>query len=383
MIDINKIVNVDFEIKSESATIGNYDTTVYIVNSNVAFLDSYQSTNTFLASAYSDVVKLTNDVALLYNARMYFNNGGAKLLICKAAGNGFEEDIKACRQLSDSFIYVCVANDVLGTGDYENITEIAQYIEELKAPYTLRLLITTHSTTTYDALKDFSVGIKYSTAQLSTGVATTAYVDAALLIGAYFSKVELDGSNTIEDYCYTKEYITDNSGNVLFEDVDNDLYDTLIEKNYNFIGQIGTEIINFGGNLANGISLHVDFGTICVENDVTYSALRTITGKIYLTNAGMSALIGAINDKIQRYKRNGFLNLGATYSGNTLTTVYNDRTFTVIKGGTLLPQGYYVFYVPVTYISAGDKALKKFPPIYIVMETQGGARVVEINGEVR
>ena len=411
MIDISNIVNVDLKIVKEQSIIGAYRTVVYFISKTMQIND--EPAKAVLCSNQDDVDAITfiddsiNEIK--YNTKQFFINGGSQLLLITASGytiEDFKSDIEYVRTITNDFIYVTINNSICDVSEAINgytssvILDIAKWFEHLKSPQTLRLLLTKNIKTleseyNYDYINNFSnysVGIKFCTKSYNGKI-----IDAALLIGAYFSKINLNNSESIKDYCYTPEEIlkeevirdddTDVSytetTNIASEDTTQSVFTNLNVRNYNFIDTIGTKIINFGGNLSNGVSISTDFATICAENDICTATLNTILGKQYLNEGGLTNLVSAIHKQLQRYIDNGYLRNNTYYSGEDLNINYNNKSYLVLKKGAVLINGYYVFAIPVSDISLVDKEEKRFPPIYVVIESLSGARTVVIQGEVR
>lgn len=410
MINIGNVVKVDFKIFKSNSVIGSYKTVVYLVPDTLTIND--EEKKAVLCTSQDEVLSIEGlSDEIKYNTQQFFNNGGVQLILVKASAytlQGFKSDIESARALSNDFIYVTINNTICDVVSEESgytsavVLEIAKWIETLKSPETIRLLLTkniksSEDTPTYnyeyiDAFKNLSVGIKFCSKQLNGKV-----IDAALLIGTYFTQINLDTSNAIKDYCYTSEEILSEkvvsdeetglsyieTTNIASEDVAQSVYSKLVARNYNFIDTIGNNIINFGGNLSNGVSLSTDFATVCSENDICNAALSNMLNKQYLSEAGLTNLISAITKQLLRYKNNGYIRINSTYSGEDLYINYNNKNYNVIKNGNNLSQGFLVFAVPVSDISVKDRNEKRFPPIYVVIESLAGARTIEISGEVR
>lgn len=400
MISVRNIVKVDLDIVSSEKILGDFQTTVYLAP---AVDSDSQPIGPVLITDVDTVDNLgiTNSTVVT-SIKNYFYNGGQKLLLVNPSAYtlaGFKADIASARALTDDFIYVAISNLVIGAGYYTLessgvLEQIAEYCDKTNSPEKIRLLLTTNSQTFIednDYINHMMV-VKYCTKTDEN----IRLVDAALLVGAYFSQVNLDGTDTIRDYAYTEEGLIgigeDESGkpNNAAENLTQAEYEALVNNAsnqgyYNVIDRVGNKDVELGGNLATieDISIHTDFGAIAIERDITYSVLEKMLGKQYLTEQGISNIKSAINKQLQRYKTNGYLNVGAQYSGNDLSITYNGIKYNVINHGAALPQGFYIFSVPMSNISVTDKQARKFTPIYVILETQDGARVVEITGEVR
>lgn len=422
MINISNIVDVDFKIIKSSSVIGSYKTVLYFTSKPMTVEETIEGAieqvikRAILCTSQEDVEKITftGDTAneIKYNAKQFFINGGIQLLIITASGynlQDFKNDIEYARTIENDFIYVTINNSICEVSTDETgytdsiILDIARWIETLKSPQTLRLLVTKNIKSTSGSVdsfdytyinkfKGYSVGVKH-TSKLYNG----KVVDAALLIGAYFTKVNLNNVETIKDYCYTAEEIIKEetalnvdtgisytkATNIASEDVTQSVYSKLVANNYNFIDTIGSKVINFGGNLSNGVSVSTDFATICAENDICTATLNNMMQKQYLNEAGLTNLVSTISRQLQRYKDNGYIKTNSYYSGEDLYITYNGKSYKVIKKGDVLVNGYLVFAIPVSDISLVDKEEKRFPPVYVVIESLAGARTVAIQGEVR
>ena len=393
MISVNNLISVDLQIKEHERSIEGFDTVVYITDAELT--KEGKTEKYLLVNNVNELMEFVDNTktAVIASARSYFANGGKRLLFIKPDKFGvgdFIKDINAAKRVRSNFIFICIQDSLLSSGElgYRNeFLDIVAYCDNTKAPDKVRLLITTNSKTFIDdnSLADSYVAVKYCTKTVGSDL-----IDAALLIGAYFSNIDLDTENSIKDYSYTKENLVGIDQDTAAEDLSQSDFDAMIKNDgntgfYNVIDSVGSHVVNFGGDYAanGGIAIHTDFGAIAIERDIVYSVLERMIGKQYLTEQGMSNVKAAIDSKLQRYKTNGYLHIGARYSGEDLNITYNGKNYAVIKNGDVLTQGFLVFTVPVANISAEDRAKRRFTPIYIVLETQAGARVIEIGGEVR
>lgn len=403
MISTRKIVTVDLDIVASGRTLGDFQTVIYIAplslqNKNGENVNQLLITGTdALGADTSREGAITGDAVYIESIKNYFANGGIKLLVANPTAytlDGFKTIVRNAKNLANDFIYTVIANGIVGSiGGFQisDIQEIAEYCDRTVSPDKLRIILTTNSKT---FISDSGLEETYTIVKYTTKTVDASIIDAGLLIGAYFSKLNLDGSDTVKDYSYTREkLILPDGADYAEEDIDDTDFENMINDAngggyYNFIGRVGNNRVNFGGNLASNkgnksIAIHTDFGAIAIERDITYSVLEEMIGKQYLTEQGISSIKSAINSQLQRYKTNGYLNVGAAYSGEDLTIGYNGVKYKVINNGETIPQGFYVFSVPMQNISPADREARKFTPIYVVLETQSGARVVEITGEVR
>lgn len=385
MVDINKLIDVNFNIVRETTPIGSYKKALYFMNKTNTAFDGYctyllntdnglkrQKTDdkdnapltvdTFnkINATLGDALKETKVIA---NLSRFFNYDGQELIVVVCDNKvPTADDVQAIKRTFQDFIYYTISQDMF------NSVNIDELNNDISAPYTVRLCLTVKNTeeneTKLAAVKNNNIFVKL--------VDTTVGTDDALTFLAFTTQIRLDGFNTIEDYCYTDEdglTVIDSKGH----------YDTWITK-YNFVDKVGNKVLNFGGNLYNGTSIDSDFGVTCIENDIAYALLDIVTSKIRITPTAQTRVVTAINTVLNRYINNGLILSNSVYSGEDMFIKYNEKTYSIIHKGTTLLNGYYVFTVPVSAISVEDKQNKKFTPIIVVIMTSAGARTISVSG---
>ena len=388
MVDINKLIDVNFNIVRETTPIGSYKKAVYFMNktANTAFngyctyllnsdgltrqktegKDNAPLTVDTFNKINSKLVGVLKETKVIANLSRFFNYDGQELIVVLCDNKiPTADDIQAIKRTFQDFIYYTVSQDIFNSLTATNIDELNNTVS---APYTLRLCLTVKNTpeneTKLAAVKNNNIFVKL--------VDTTVETDDALSFLAFTTQIRLDGFNTIEDYCYTDEdglEIIDSKGH----------YDTWVTK-YNFVDKVGNKVLNFGGNLYDGTSIDSDFGVTCIENDIAYALLDIVTSKIRITPTAQTRVVTAINTVLNRYINNGLILSNSVYSGEDMFIKYNEKTYSIIHKGTTLLNGYYVFTVPVSAISVEDKQNKKFTPIIVVIMTSAGARTISVSG---
>lgn len=389
MVDINKLIDVNFNIVRETTPIGSYKKAVYFMNktANTDFnkyctyllnsengltrqktegkdnapltVDTFNKINSKLGNALNE----TNVIA---NLSRFFNYDGQELIVVLCDNKiPTADDVQAIKRTFQDFIYYTVSQDIFNSLTATNIDDLN---EDVSAPYTVRLCLTVKNTTENEtklaAVKNNNIFVKLVDTKVGT--------DDALSFLAFTTQIRLDGFNTIEDYCYTDEKgltVLDSKGH----------YDTWVTK-YNFVDKVGNKVLNFGGNLYDGTSIDSDFGVTCIENDIAYALLDIVTSKIRITPTAQTRVVTAINTVLNRYINNGLILSNSVYSGEDMFIKYNEKTYSIIHKGTTLLNGYYVFTVPVSAISVEDKQNKKFTPIIVVIMTSAGARTISVSG---
>lgn len=388
MVDINKLIDVNFNIVRETTPIGSYKKAVYFMNktANTAFngyctyllnsdgltrqktegKDNAPLTVDTFNKINSELVGVLQETKVIANLSRFFNYDGQELIVVLCDNKiPTADDVQAIKRTFQDFIYYTVSQDIFNSLTATNIDDLNK---DVSAPYTVRLCLTVKNTTENEtklaAVKNNNIFVKL--------VDTTVETDDALSFLAFTTQIRLDGFNTIEDYCYTDENgltVLDSKGH----------YDTWITK-YNFVDKVGNKVLNFGGNLYNGTSIDSDFGVTCIENDIAYALLDIVTSKIRITPTAQTRVVTAINTVLNRYINNGLILSNSVYSGEDMFIKYNEKTYSIIHKGTTLLNGYYVFTVPVSAISVEDKQNKKFTPIIVVIMTSAGARTISVSG---
>ena len=393
MVDINKLIDVNFNIVRETTPIGSYKKAVYFMNktANTAFngyctylLNSengltrqktegkdnapltVDTFNKILSDNLTAAESNPLDTNVINNLHRFFDYDGQELIVVLCDNKiPTADDVQTIKRTFQDFIYYTVSQDIFNSLTATNINDLNK---DVSAPYTVRLCLTVKNTTENEtklaAVKNNNIFVKL--------VDTTVETDDALSFLAFTTQIRLDGFNTIEDYCYTDENgleIIDSKGH----------YDTWITK-YNFVEKVGNKVLNFGGNLYNGTSIDSDFGVTCIENDIAYALLDIVTSKIRITPTAQTRVVTAINTVLNRYINNGLILSNSVYSGEDMFIKYNEKTYSIIHKGTTLLNGYYVFTVPVSAISVEDKQNKKFTPIIVVIMTSAGARTISVSG---
>lgn len=394
-ISIKNFVNADIEVMSSPIVFTGYRTTVYfaavtinkpaILGANFAIVNSVED--------YDSKVQ-ANGAAIRQSVVEYFKNGGTSLCIVAPSVftlDGFKADMRAVTRVVDDYFFIVMGDSVtVKSSGYTSaeVFNIANFCsgngwseEDSKSLNTMRTCFTANTT---DFVVTNTLNTTLSVVKYSTLVVSGDLIDAALLVGAYFSQVDTSVENAIQDYNFTPESLGQNH----FEDIDQTTFALLTQNAengyYNLIGNVANRILNIGGDYcsADKISISLDFGAACIERDLDYANIELLFGKLPLTMEGQSKLIDAIRSQLVKYVDDGFLETDATYAGDTKKVTYNGRQYTIIEKGDILPLGYKVFFVPINAISAADRSAKRFPYIYVALQSVHGARVIQVNGSI-
>lgn len=335
-VDIQNIVKLNFNIERPVGTT-TYPTTILFVSGN------------------DNKAEDTTD-------NLYTVLGGKKLKTFTGTVENLIAYKKEVAGTADDFI--CVVTD------NANVAALNTAAKSLAAPN--RIIILTKDGTATLTDKDDLVAYKVNDVNAGS--------NSALAIAAFYSQLDLDSINGVQDYCYTDESAAISNG--FLKAISQADFDTA-SKNLNWTDKIGDKYVNFGGNMGNGTSITTLFTAIACENDVIYAVLKTMLNKQYLTDEGLTNVVGAIDEAMARYVKNGYLETNGVYTGETQYSDYGNYKGTLqIRKGQSLSNGYLVSTVPMSYITADDRAAKTFTPITIFMQTVAGARTVTINGKI-
>lgn len=395
MISIKNFVTADIKVLKTPEVFSGFRTTVYFIAGTINTPTVGGGDFTIVTSVDDFDNKVTvSGSAIRQSVVEYFKNGGTSLCVVAPSVftlEGFKADMQAISEAISDYFFVVLGDSVtLKTNGYaqSEVYNIANFCsgngwsdEDKKSLNTMRACFTTNVT---DFVTQNSLLSTLSVVKYSTLVSSGDLVDAALLVGAYFSQIDTSVEGAIQDYNFTPEQL----GSGYFEDIDQATFASLVRTPdngyYNVICNVANRILNIGGDYCSSdkVSIALDFGAACIERDLDYANIQLLFGKLPLTDIGQAKLIDAIRGQLVKYVDNGFLEQGATYVGETKKVTYNGKNYTLIENGDVLPLGYKVFYVPINAISAADRSAKRFPYIYVALQSVHGARLVEINGSI-
>lgn len=385
MVDIQKIVNLNFKVVEPTRSAAQYK--------NVLYIKKLSSCTT----ADAPTVKTDNTYNIFYKL---CPNGQVYEWGTTAMDKEFQTKLldykKSCFGTDADFISVVIDEAFLGmSSDSKSRTlpaAVTGYVSSVEAPYklmfftSLRIATTSATSTntmaivkdTLTAWKSLS-GAEYIGAMIYKG--DTAII-AALELAAYLANIHLDDGNAFADICYTDmSAAKDLFGTTYNLDAAAD-YDTLI-ANGNFNDTVTTNYVIFGGNVVSGVPLTVSYGAICAENDTIIAVLKALLRKLPLNDSGLASVVSTINDSMRRYTQNGYLHVGGSYTGETAYSDYaGAQNILLITKGQALSLGYLIATVPMSYLTIDDRKDKRFTPINVFMQTLGGARTITIDGTI-
>ena len=395
-IDISKVVSVDFNVVRTESSLASYENTVdIIVSDEIEEIDAPQAPYTTLEDAIAGVYAERQ-----YDAFVYFQLGGKKLyplIVSSSAGataQGIYDALLAYKKqvsnTANDFICVCIGNCTTLSSNASNLQSFMTLVNNAVAPNKMLILNSTNDASTVtEATKEIrNLIYKFYSAVTVVGVKeedTPSTCGAELTIAAYLSQINITQANSMRDYCFTDEASVLNcltyDRTLVPTNVSATNYDNYKEY-LNFIDTIGNQNVNFGGNTVYGTTITSEWGAIASENGVVYGVLRVMLQKQYLTDGGLTNVLSEVNNVLSDYVTNGFLETNTTYTGLTRYKNYGDRSYVLVENGQELPNGYCVVAIPMSRLTIQDRQARKFTPIFIYMQTMGGAREVEITGDI-
>lgn len=370
-IDVRRFVNINIKQHVETAISGTRDVVILYTHEGTQGKISGVNTETI---GDAQIFTSFKDATAIYNAddfpdtykylSMYYDNGGAKIVVIEGIGyEAFTAEIVA--QLDNKYILICLcdaAANALNT--YAKLKAVATSRMSNATIYGVNEKILFGRATTMndtDVISNFAS--KYS----------NVYA-AEMTMAAYLSKINVYGVNTVNDYTYTAEVIDE-------EVLTDSQYETLMLNNMNVDTYLAGNVRNLCGNLKNGADMTNSFVRIVLHQTLTERLLETLVTKVK-NSEGIGKLYSTMCNEIASYKNCGYLSLDKIWEDETLSVTVNGKTYEIITKGTALINGYQVTVLPMTALTANDKALRKAPPIYVVIADQYGIRALTVNGEI-
>lgn len=350
-INIKRFVDINIVHHQISSSNATRDVVVLLSNEgNEGTVNTYESLQEYLADGSTSTLTNTSKYAATY-----FANGGNKLKVVRGITNdNLADTIKALPNEEIVVAYV---------GDYSSIMNVAVSRESDTSIYGINQKILLGRTSSVDENSIQNFAVKYSTE-----------IGAEMTIAAYLSNINVDGTDTVQDYAFTKEVLAE-------EEITDSVYGSIIDNNMNVDIYLAGATRNMGGNLKDGKDLVNEYVLIILHQTLTDRLIDLLTQKIKGVK-GLASVSTIISQELNRYITNGFLATNKTWTDRSLTVVYNNHTYTVINANTPLLKGYTVTVLPFTALTEQDKAQKKMPPIYLILATSYGIRKITINGEV-
>lgn len=378
LVDIRNFVDINIKSKTVASITSTRETTILFTNDNKLI-----ASGSIVFSSLSEVEakvgasNLDSSVGYKY-AKVYFEAGGVKLKAIYSA------------TITDTVILPLVNNlaeeeIVIGLCDTAKVGASAEVALALAQKYNAQ-------TTSYGVAQKLFLGaIGYTEFTGNTSKYANPSVDnfalkvgdltkqtgCEMTIGAYLSRIDFYGINTVQDYAYTKESL-DVTG---YPDNLNAIVKDVLSNNANMTIEIANSVRNVGGNLTSGEDLVNKFSLIVLHQTLSQRVFNTLSQKIK-GNSAITALYSSISQELNRYITCGYLTTEKYWTNPDLTLSYNNKTYTLITQGTALTQGFKITILPLSSLTEEDKQEHKAPYIYVILADSYGIRKVVINGEV-
>lgn len=370
-IDVRRFVNVDIVQHVATQVVGSRDTLVLYTHEGTK---SRISGNTTATITDAEKISSLTAASAIYSASafpdtnayltMYFNNGGAKVVVIE----GYEyTDVTAdiIKGLPNEFITIAICSAEDNAEDvYSAIKTLCTTRSNDKDIYGINEKIFFARTTELDDSDVISnLCAKYSNAY-----------GAEMTMAAYVSSIDVYGVNTVNDYMYTSESITE-------EVLTDDEYEQISLSNLNVDVYLAGAIRNLGGNLKNGADFVNSFVRIVLHQTLTDRLMNLLVTKIKNYN-GVGRIYSTICKELENYRNCGYLSTDKSWTDETLNITVNGVNYTIIEKGTALINGYYVKVLPLTALTDAQKAAHQAPPVYVIIADQYGIRSITVNGEI-
>lgn len=373
-IDLRRFVDIDIIGKAVNYNDATRDTAVLIVKGS-ADKDVLLTEQKIIGS--TDVPG-SNIADVQKRINIFFANGGKKLLV-KTFSN--LDSIKAWLATNDNYIVIA---GVSATSDSADIITLATYFQNQDDYYGIKEKIFVAQTAKKSDYDEYSL-IR------NLAVKVSSYPGAEMTIAAYLTNIDLNGINTVFDYCYTEESkvygpANDNASDtsaIIFdaESITDEEFELMQTGNMNVDIVLSNAIRVVGGNLSNGQDIVNTFVKIVLHQTLTDALIALLTEKIK-DSTGTSKIYSTIVAELEKYRSNGYLTTDKVWTKGDMKVTSNAQTFVVIENNTALNDGYYVKVLPLSALTDQDKARKSAPPIYVFIADQYGIRKITINGEV-
>lgn len=374
-INIKRFVDINIQSNIVASIASTRDTVVLLTSEGTLKNDKTFSSLSEFTSAYplpnpnanppvADTMKNTR----LY-VSMYFNNGGNKLRIIEGVASDKIGDYlsgsNTIKKLDDDYIVIAYCGGTAAIADtYTALKTIAKTRMNDSKIYGINqkiILARTRVTTDTDSITNF--GVKYS-----------KIPGAEMTMAAYLSNINVYDLDSIKDYMFTSETITEESS-------DDDILNNVLTNNENVDMYLANAVRNLGGNLKDGNDLVNQYCLIILHQTLTARLLNLLTTKISGTS-GINQIYTTMCNELNRYVNSGYLSLDKVWTKGNKSITYNGASYTIINNNTPLVSGYWVKILPLYSLSQEDQSLKKCPPIYVILATQYGIRSITIDGEV-
>ena len=391
----------------------------------------YKGPSTEIDKSATEIITLTfkDNLKDIYEyLRVYFNNGGVKVKLIPVSSTVSVDDlVTKISELNDEYIVVSAVLDS-NVLSLSNLNKVAKKLDKLyygtdlttakgnlinissaktKSGIHRKLLLTrakyndikSKSDSTGSKYADLeniytskSLIVKYASCRNTydddlnvTG--TEEQIGDEMSIAAYLSRINIDNSGSVADYCYTTEACypdvkcEDSTHGTTSVEVDDDLYDVLKSAHFTFVTRLANQNKAVGGDTCAGYSFVNEYISIIVHQTVTNALINVLVNKPSSTT--ISGLMNStICSELTKYVTNGYLTKNKTWYDSTLNVTKNGTEYTIITNGTALNKGYYVTVLPNSSLTQTEKKNHQAPYAYIILAETDAIRVIDVGGEI-
>lgn len=345
---------------------------------NTVALFTYEGSSSDTPKVFNSMQDVINDGTFNSSSdtykylQVYFNNYGVSANVyCGMPYTSLTKDVVL--NLSNDLIYIaCVVQDDNIEACYSALKALAQSLDSDNTVYGINeKLILARTKATTGSASTINVDTD-SVANFIVKFSST--IGAEMTIAAYFSQLDVYGTDTVKDYAFTEENITE-------EIVDDNLFGAIQTNNMNVDITLANSVRNCGGNCKDGQDAINNFTRIILHQTLTSRLINLLTEKIK-DSSGVSKIYSVIAQELERYKTSGYLTTDKIWTDRTLYVNYNGATYTIINQGDALLNGYVIKVLPIVSLTEEDRQKHLAPPIYIVIADQYGIRQITITGQV-
>lgn len=375
-IDLKQFVDINIQAHVTSAVSGIRDTVVLFTP--VGDLNTVKVFNSLSEVTYSE------DSDTYAYLKQYFDNGGVKAEVREGVAYTALTKEMITSLPNDRICIACVAPAENKEECYVALKNLAVSINADSNIYGINeklLLASTHVDVSRLSESDYSVSVK------NFAVKYSSILGAEMSIAAYLSQIDIDETNSVKDYAFTQEILSSYDDDTMSwtvssgENINTADYMTIQNVNMNVDVDLANAVRNCGGNCKDGADIVNNFVRIVLHQTLTDQLVNLLAQKIKSTT-GVSKLYTVIAQELERYLNCGYLTTDKVWLDNTLKVTRNNVAYTIINKGDALTNGYSIKILPMTSLTATEKAEHKAPPIYIVIADQYSIRQITINGEV-
>lgn len=370
-IDVRRFVDINIKQHIETQISGTRDTVILYTHEGTVGKISGNTTNTITEN---EKISSWSQANTIYNSSMfpdtnaylsiYFQNAGARIVVIEGIDYS-ALTYEMIASLDNEYILITSCSSIDdATEAYEKLKTIASVRETNNDIYGVNEKIIFGRTTTIDDTDVISnFASKYSTV-----------FGAEMTMAAYLSGIDVYGTSTVNDYMYTPESIKE-------EVLTDSMYAVLLENNINVDTYFAGNTRNLGGNLKNGADFTNSYVRIVLHQTLTNKLLSLLVTKIKNMD-GVGKIYATVSKEIENYRSCGYLSTDKIWTDETMVVTVNGNKYTIIEQGTPLINGYLVKVLPMSALTENDRALRKAPPVYVIIADQYGIRAITVNGEI-